>query len=117
MPRDRAKSAEPSWTNALRSWELAFAAQHPKLCEELHLRIGPIRELAESYLPGLLRMVGRASDTAILPEHIRVVVVPPYRGGYARGFAASNTILWEALLVNVQPQLPEVLRLCWPRLS
>jgi hypothetical protein len=25
----------------------------------------------------------------------------------------SNTIIWEGLLVNVEPQLPEVLRLCW----
>jgi hypothetical protein len=113
MPRERAKACENDWLNALRAWEQAFATAQPKLGEELQLRIGPIRELAESCLPGLLRMVGRASDPLLLPELARVVVVPPYCHGYARSFPLNNTILWEALLVNVQPQLPEVLRLCW----
>lgn len=113
MPRERAKSCEAAWINALRSWEQAFAVAQPQLVEELQLRIGPIRELAESCLPGLLRMVGRAGDPLLLPERARVVVVPPYRRGFARSFPVNNTILWEGLLVNVQPQLPEVLRLCW----
>jgi hypothetical protein len=113
MPRERAKAGESAWLNALRAWEHAMAAAQPKLGEELQLRIGPIRELAESCLPGLLRMVGRASDPLLLPGLARIVVVPPYCHGYARSFPINNTILWEGLLVNVQPQLPEVLRLCW----
>lgn len=113
LPRDRAKSIEAIWSNALRSWEQAFAAAHPGIVEELQLRFGPIRELAESYLPGLLRMLERQSSPLLIPERARVVVVPPYRAGYSRSFPVNNTILWEGLLVNVLPQLPEVLRLCW----
>ncbi len=113
MPRERAKLQESEWINALRPWEQAYAASHPGIVEELQLRFGPIRELAESYLPGLLRMVERVANPLLIPERARVVVVPPYRGGYSRSFPASNTIVWEGLLVNVQPQLPEVLRLCW----
>ena len=113
MPRERAKLIEPEWIYALRAWEQAYAVNHPGLVEELQLRFGPIRELAESYLPGLLRMIERVASPLLIPERARVVVVPPYRGGYSRSFPVSNTILWEGLLVNVQPQLPEVLRLCW----
>lgn len=113
MPRERAKACEPGWTHALNAWAHAFAIAQPQLGEELLLRIGPIRELAESCLPGLLRLVGRAGDPLLLPEQARVVVVPPYRGGHSRSFPVNNTILWEGLLVNAQPQLPEVLRLCW----
>lgn len=113
MPRERAKLQESEWINALRPWEQAYAASNPGIVEELQLRFGPIRELAESYLPGLLRMVERVANPLLIPERARVVVVPPYRGGYSRSFPVSNTILWEGLLVNVQPQLPEVLRLCW----
>jgi hypothetical protein len=113
MSRERAKACEAAWINALRSWEQAFAAAQPQLGAELLLRIGPIRELAESCLPGLLRMVGRRGDPLLLPEQARVVVVSPYRHGHARSFPVNNTILWEGLLVNVQSQLPEVLRLCW----
>lgn len=113
MPRDLAKVSAPTWSNALRVWEQSFAEHQPQVGHELQLRIGPIRELAEACLPGLLRLIGRLSDPLLLPEQVRVVVVPPYRGGHSCSFAANNTILWEGLLVNVQSQLPEVLRLAW----
>jgi hypothetical protein len=86
MTRDRAKSSEPNWIHALRSWELAYATSQPKIVEELQLRIGPIRELAESYLPGLLRMVERQGNPLLVPERARVVVVPTIRAGYSRSF-------------------------------
>jgi len=113
LPREQAKAALPDWTSVLRSWEHAFATALPKIADELPLRLGPIRELAESYLPGLLHTLSRIGDQQLLPSRARIVVIPPFEGGLSRSFPLNNTVLWEGLLANVEPRLPEVLRLCW----
>lgn len=93
--------------------ERAFAAELPRLEQELELRLTPWRQLWEARGPGLLHGVRRLGEPSLLPESATVVLVQPIAGGAGRAFAPYNQVLLEALLTDADPRLPEVVRLGW----
>ncbi len=85
----------------------------PKLGDELKLRGGPLREQWESYGPGLLAGIAQRIESELLVEHAHVLLVQPISGGGGAAYPQANSVVFEAVLTNAQPQLPEVLRLAW----
>lgn len=93
----------------------AFAERLPRLAIELPLRAGPLREQWEARGPGLLRRIARLAshDTNLDPAlaDTRVLLVHPVCGG--GGWSADGAVVFEAMLYNDVPALPEILRLGW----
>lgn len=104
--------------NRLGDARLAFTNRYPKLAEQLDLRARPLRERWETYGPGLLNQVGkqiwgdRPPADWWMPQ-VTALMVQPMRGGDG-GYDASGARLWlEAMLTDVDPRVPEVLRVAW----
>lgn len=93
--------------------ESAFARTAPQAADELPLRVEPIRMQFEAHGPGLLHMLARLTEPELLAERAEVVLVQPICGGGGRAFRAYNLVLFEALLTDARPELPETLRLAW----
>lgn len=110
---DKALVRQAIWTTELAKHDRAHAAQFPKLATELPFRIPPIKELTEAQGPGLLMELTRTTAPHLLPHEIKVIVVQPYLGGHGRAYPLANSLVWEGMLVNAEPRLPEVLRLVW----
>jgi len=97
---------------------LAFAQRHPKLEQQLPLRMKPLRERWETVGPGLLREVERqvwqnSPPADWWPPSIDVFALQPILGG-AGGFDSDYDQIWiEAVLTDPNPQIPEVLRVVW----
>ncbi len=85
----------------------------PKLADELKLRGGPLREQWETYGPGLLAGIARRIEPELFVERANVLLVQPISGGGGTAYPQTNSVAFEAVLTNAQPQLPEVLRLAW----
>lgn len=93
--------------------ERVFAAAVPRLAEELALREQPIRMQWEARGPGLLVTMARLTDPDFLLPQGNVGLVHPVAGGGGRTYPAYNLVAFEAVLTDVTPGLPEVLRLAW----
>jgi len=104
--------------NRLGDARLAFISRYPKLTEQLDLRARPLRERWETYGPGLLNQVGKQiwgdspPDEWWMPQ-ITVLTVQPMRGGDGGCDAGSSRLWLEAMLTDVDPRVPEVLRVAW----
>lgn len=104
--------------NRLGDARLAFNQRYPKLAEQLDLRARPLRERWETYGPGLLNQVGKQIWGNSPPEEwwmpkVTALMVQPIRGGDG-GCDANASRLWlEAMLTDVDPGVPEVLRVAW----
>jgi hypothetical protein len=98
---------------AIADLEAALVRTQPTLVDDLAVRGGPLREQWEARGPGLLREVARLTEDAVVPEAAEVVLVAPYVGGHGVAYAAYNRIVFEAVLVNPRPELPETVRLAW----
>jgi hypothetical protein len=104
--------------NRLRDARLAFLSRYPKLSEQLELRARPLKERWETVGPGLLNQVGKQIWRDSPPDewwtpHVTALMVQPMRGGDG-GYDAASSRLWlEAMLTDVQPGVPEVLRVAW----
>ena len=104
--------------NRLGDARLAFNQRYPKLAEQLDLRARPLRERWETYGPGLLNQVGKQIWGNSPPEEwwmpkVTALMVQPIRGGDG-GCDANASRLWlEAMLTDVDPSVPEVLRVAW----
>jgi hypothetical protein len=108
----------PSFTSQLNrvlgDGERAVGRLYPNLPEELRLRMRPIREQWESRGPGLIASIAENVGYCHAFDRLpRVFLVKPALGGAAIPFPQLNAIVFEAVLANPQPDLPEVLRLAW----
>lgn len=97
---------------------LAIAARFPKLADQLRLRARPLTERWEAYGPGLLRGVAHKiwdgdPPRDFWPQRLDGLLVQPIRGGDG-GYHEPSHLLWvEAVLTDVDPAVPEVLRVAW----
>jgi hypothetical protein len=98
---------------AVADLEAALARARPDIGDELHVRQRPLREPWEARGPGMLRHIGRLTDSVVSPEAAGVVLVAPYVGGHGRAYPAQNRVLFEAMLYNPVAELPETVRLTW----
>lgn len=83
-----------------------------ELERELLLRADLVREQWEIRGPGLLAAIARQPGITIPSEPIEIQLVLPLQGG-AAGLSERGQAWLEALLHDVSPQFPEVLRLGW----
>lgn len=93
--------------------EAAFHQVHPQVATDLTHRVRPLQEQWEARGPGLLHALGRLTDPSLIAERAEVVLVHPALGGQAAAHLVNNSVRMEAVLTNVVPALPEVLRLGW----
>ena len=110
---DRYESLVSRIAEHVAALESAVTRERPQLAAELSLRTGPLREQWEARGPGLLQQLRRLTTAEIFSERATVILVHPALGGSGRSHLPSNTVHIEALLVNADSQLPEVLRLAW----
>ncbi len=94
-----------------------FLGLFPKLAEQLSLRIGPIRDRWDTCGRGLLRWIGieiweQPPDDWWISTTI-VNTAQPVRGGDGGTDSKSGKIWIEAVLTDIDPEIPEVLRLTW----
>jgi hypothetical protein len=94
-----------------------FLQRFPKLSEQLELRARPLRERWETYGQGLLREVGRQiwgePPADWWPPSVTALMVQPMRGGDG-GFDQDRHRFWmEAVLADIDPAVPEILRMTW----
>ena len=125
MPRQPPSGAEaPPKTvllqeieGALAGGEGALSAALPRLEKELSLRAGPIQMQWDARGPGFVRaverLVGAPAATSTETCRINVALVYPVCGGFGASYPAQRVVYWEALLTDVEPRLPELLRLGW----
>lgn len=87
---------------------------YPNLSESLRLRMRPIREQWEARGPGLMssiaNLMGYKSSSEMVPN---IILVHPVLGGAAHSLPSHHALVFEAVLANSFPELPEVLRLAW----
>ncbi|MBP88688.1 MAG: hypothetical protein CMJ64_18575 [Planctomycetaceae bacterium] len=93
--------------------ESAMRDALPQTDGELRHRCGPLRQHWEARGPGLLRSFADLTDPKLLPERAEIALVYPAFGGGGVAHLANNTIRVEAVLTNIVPALPEVLRIGW----
>lgn len=98
---------------AIADVEAALRRHQPEIVDELELRSGPLRQQWHARGPGLLIEAARMTDPATVPEAAEAVLVSPYAGGHGTAHAAQNRVLFEAVLVNPLPAIPETVRLAW----
>lgn len=96
---------------------LGFLTRFPKLSEQLPLRLKPLRDRWETVGQGLLldiaRQIWREPPNQWWPATTSAMMIQPMRGGDG-GFDLESQSLWmEAVLTDVEPEVPEVLRMAW----
>jgi len=97
---------------------LAFHRRYPKLSEQLALRSQPLSQRWAMIGPGMLSAIstqiwGGPAPQQWWPPRVEGVMVQPIRGGDG-GFDVDAGQFWmEALLTDVEPAVPEVLRVAW----
>ena len=99
--------------DGLNSLVAAIMNAFPNLERELVLRIGPLREHWEARGPGLLRWLLRSTHGRSLDDFTSVLLVHPLHDGDVQPLYGHRALLVEALLVNPEPRLPEIVRLAW----
>ena len=95
-----------------------FLKKFPKLVDHLQLRSRPLRDQWDTFGAGLLREVGRQiwgeqPPKRWSPTRIDALVVQPIRGGDGDYDTNRKRIWVEAMLTDVDPGVPEVLRIAW----
>ncbi|MCC9643916.1 hypothetical protein LOC71_16645 [Rhodopirellula sp. JC740] len=103
---------------SLETCQRAFTTRSPRLADQLRLRYAPLKQAYESYGPGLVRSVGKAiwngqPPTDWWPSRVSVHAVTPIAHG-AAGASGQQASVWiEAVLTDMDPQVPEWLRLVY----
>lgn len=93
--------------------EAAMKADLPDADTELQHRRGPIEQHWKARGPGLLRAFASVTDEGLLAGRAEIVLVYPAFGGGGTAHLNNNSIRVEAVLANVQPELPETVRVGW----
>ena len=103
--------------DALAQVERVVAAALPRLEKELSLRAEPIQMQWEArgagFVQAVERMLGVPQSAAAESLHLDVALVYPVCGGFGASYPAQRVVYWEALFTDVEPRLPELLRLGW----
>lgn len=104
-------------TSRMSDARLGFLQRFPKLAEQLELRSKPLRERWDTYGAGLVRAVGRRvwgePPDDWWASSVTALMIQPMRGGDG-GYDLERSRLWmEAVLTDVDPTVPEVLRMVW----
>jgi len=96
-----------------------YAATFPDLSEQIDLRCRPLRDRWDTCGFGLLRLFekkfwgGESANQEFWVDDLPLVMIQPARGGDG-GFDAISPCVWmEAMLTDVDQQVPEILRLAW----
>lgn len=84
-----------------------------QLADEIATRTVPMRDHWDARGPGMIRQIERLTEPWLVAERVEVVMVLPVVGGDGMAHLPANVVTIEALLANVDPQLPEVVRLAW----
>lgn len=98
---------------AISTLEASLRHLYPDLEKELSLRVGPLREQWEARGPGILHRLATTTDPDLPPPEATVALVSPVHGGGGIALLASNTVVFEGVLVNGDAALPEAIRLAW----
>lgn len=99
--------------------ETDFSANLPRLDEQIDLRCRPLRDRWDTCGFGLLRIFEKRFWGAGMPpqdwwvERLPVVMIQPCRGGDGGMDTIYPKVWMEAMLTDVDPEVPEVLRLAW----
>jgi hypothetical protein len=101
------------FADRLMAFERAFVAAVPNVVEELELRARPLREQWDARGLGLLTAIGEVTEPELIVAQGTVGLVHPVLGGGGAAYPDFNAVIWEAVLTNPVPQLPEVVRLGW----
>jgi hypothetical protein len=107
------ENLQQTWLAQLAHLSNLHQHANPNLLHELQLRSGPIRELAEARLPGLLRAMMQLAAPELIPDGVKIAVVEPVLGGGTLVYPLYNSIVWQGLLHQLDEQISEVLRLGW----
>ena len=104
--------------NCLSDCRLAFQKRFPKLVDQLELRIRPLKDRWETIGPGLLlnlskQIWGQDAPSDWWPSKITAVAVQPIRGGDGDYDPDAERLWIEANLTDIDPNVPELLRLVW----
>jgi hypothetical protein len=113
LPREQARLQAPRLAETIRQVVAACRTTSPDILDEMSLRAGPIRSQWEAHGPGLFAAVSRCVGPETLVESAEVVLVDPVAGGGGAAYPRYNTVVFEALLADPVPRLPEVVRLAW----
>lgn len=98
---------------AISRCESIVRRRFPNMIEELALRCGPLQQAWEARGPGLLFLVGEATEVGFITESATVLLVQPVVGGDGMAHITTNRVHIEALLTDADSRLPETLRLAW----
>ena len=85
----------------------------PQLDEQLRLRIGPIQQHWDGYGNAILAHLHRMIGLPRRSGSLTILAVQPLVEGDGQACPPARTLFIEALLTNVLPDLPEILRLAW----
>lgn len=104
--------------NCLGECRLAFQKRFPKLTEQLKLRSKPLRDgwdkMGQQLLDNIARTIWKDDPPdEWWPPRVDGLLVQPLRGGDGDFDVASRTFWIEALLSDIDPEVPEVLRIAW----
>jgi len=97
----------------LRELEASYRSLFPKIDEQLTLRGRPIQDYWTGFGRGLMAHVKRLTEPDWLVPNATAVLVQPIRTGDGLAFPSSKSLFVEAMLTNVSPEVPEVLRVAW----
>ncbi len=98
---------------AIGNCEMQMRQRFPKLNEDLLLRAGPLQSAWEARGPGLLHLLSESTEEGFLVESATILLVQPVVGGDGAAHLQTNRIHLEAVLTDVDPRLPETLRMTW----
>ncbi len=104
--------------NRLGDARAAFMGRFPKLGEQLELRGRPLRERWDTYGEGLLREVEKqiwnnSPPADWWPTRTHGWLLQPMLGGAGDHDGSAERFWMEAMLTDVDPGVPEVLRVAW----
>lgn len=104
-------------TAAITRVEEALRATIPGLADQLVQRLQPLHTVWRAKGPGLLAQAAKIVEPGILAAEGHVVGVLPVVAGCARPLLHYNHVHMEAVLSDIDPTLPEILRLTWSLLQ
>ncbi len=105
-------------SSLLSECRLSFSRRFPKLGDQLELRARPLKQHWEMVGPGLLGNIQRQVWGDSLPDdwwptRVDGLLVQPMRGGDGGYDTLAGKFWIEAMLTDVDPAVPEVLRVAW----